>query len=144
MMDHEMYYYWPGKQLKDFHHPAEHVATKGFEILIRVDGIHCGWYTLGWCHAWWESRVKVMWPGGSLYSCNVVWYPSNPCYSSWQQVYKPKPGRPWSWQDKGLYVQWNPSIVAPLNKGQALNKGQLTTMQACYWNLWRQSEYSQG
>ncbi len=30
-------------------------------------------------------------------------------------------------------LQWNPSIVTPLKKGQSLNKGQMTTMQACYF-----------
>ncbi len=30
-------------------------------------------------------------------------------------------------------LQWNPSIVAPLNKDQPLNKGQVTTIQACYF-----------
>ncbi len=32
-----------------------------------------------------------------------------------------------------LYVQWNPLIVARLNKGQPLNKDQMTTTQACYF-----------
>ncbi len=34
---------------------------------------------------------------------------------------------------KSLLVQWNPSIVAPLNKGQPVNNGQIIPMQSWYF-----------
>ncbi len=33
-----------------------------------------------------------------------------------------------------LLVQWNFSIVDPLNKGHPMKKTQMTTMQACNFN----------
>ncbi len=87
------------------------------------------WYTTKCLPNVWDFKYvkfqtfsKNMWPN--------IWLI---CICSFSQMFVNCYVKPQYLKCLANTIQWNLSMVAPLNNDQPLNKGQMTTMQACYF-----------